>query len=113
MALYLFAGIPVSDFAASLAWYERLFGTPPSSLPHETEAVWELADQRLMYIVQKPEHAGHSINTLIVDDLDARVVDITGRGIEPVVRETYDNGVRKTTYLDPDGNEIGFGALPV
>lgn len=30
----------------------------------------------------------------------------------PVSRETYANGVRKTTYVDPDGNEIGFGGLP-
>jgi len=22
-------------------------------------------------------------------------------------REAYDNGVRKITYIDPDGNEIG------
>ncbi|MFF3571407.1 hypothetical protein [Nocardia jiangxiensis] len=26
--------------------------------------------------------------------------------------ETYDNGVRKITYTDPDGNEIGFGQVP-
>jgi hypothetical protein len=26
MALDLFAGIPVNDFAAALAWYERLLG---------------------------------------------------------------------------------------
>ena len=29
--------------------------------------------------------------------------------IEPALRETYGNGVRKATYRDPDGNEIGFG----
>jgi hypothetical protein len=27
--------------------------------------------------------------------------------------ETYANGVRKATYVDPDGNEIGFGGVPV
>jgi len=26
--------------------------------------------------------------------------------------ETYDNGVRKVIYRDPDGNEIGFGGFP-
>jgi hypothetical protein len=36
MALYLFAGIPVSDYAAALAWYERLLGSPPSSFPNDT-----------------------------------------------------------------------------
>lgn len=33
----LFAGIPVSDFAAALAWYERLLGGPPSFFPHGAE----------------------------------------------------------------------------
>ena len=49
---------------------------------------------------------------MIVDDLDVRVAGIAGRGIEPASEETYDNGVRKVLYRDPDGNEIGFGAVP-
>jgi hypothetical protein len=28
-------------------------------------------------------------------------------------QETYSNGVRKITYRDPDGNEIGFGGAPL
>jgi hypothetical protein len=38
---------------------------------------------------------------------------IAERGLEPTERETYDNGVRKATFHDPDGNEIGFGGAPV
>jgi predicted enzyme related to lactoylglutathione lyase len=112
MAVYLFAGIPVNDYAAALAWYERLLGSPPSSFPHDTEAVWELAEHRLVFIVQRPEHAGHAMHTIIVDDLDTLVAEIARRGLEPAKRETYPNGVRKTTYVDPDGNEIGFGGVP-
>ena len=112
MAVYLFAGIPVSDYATALAWYETLLGAPPSSHPHDTEAVWELAEHRLVYIVQRPEHAGHAMHTLIVDDLDAVVAGIAERGLEPAQRETYGNGVRKITYTDPDGNEIGYGGVP-
>jgi hypothetical protein len=59
--LDLFAGMPVSDYAASVAWYEKLLG-PAAFVPDDTEAVWELA-----------EHC----------------------------------------YLDPDGNEIGFGGAPL
>ena len=29
-----------------------------------------------------------------------------------MTQETYGNGVRKVTFRDPDGNEIGFGAVP-
>jgi hypothetical protein len=107
--LDLFAGIPVADYAAALKWYERLLGSPPSFFPHETEAVWELAEHRYVYIVQRPEHAGHTMHTLFVADLDALVARIADRGLNPVKQETYSNGVRKTTYRDADGNEIGFG----
>jgi catechol 2,3-dioxygenase-like lactoylglutathione lyase family enzyme len=110
--LDLFAGIPVVDFAASRHWYERLLGSPPAFFPHDTEAVWELAEHRYMYIVQQPEHAGHARHTLFIEDLDALVAQIAERGLDPVQRETYANGVRKTTYRDPDGNEIGFGGAP-
>jgi predicted enzyme related to lactoylglutathione lyase len=111
--LDLFAGIPVADYAAALNWYARLLGSPPTFFPHDTEAVWELAEHRYVYIVQQPEHAGHAMHTLFVDDLAALVTQIAERGLDPVKRETYANGVRKTTYRDPDGNEIGFGGAPL
>ncbi len=109
MALDLFAGIPVNDFAAALDWYQRLFGSPPTFFATDTEAVWELAAHRWVYIEQRPEHAGHAMHTILVDDLDARVAQIAERGLAPANRETYDNAVRKITYRDPDGNEFGFG----
>jgi predicted enzyme related to lactoylglutathione lyase len=112
MGVYLFAGIPVSDFAGALAWYEALLGKPPSFFPHDTEAVWELAEGRSVYIVQRPERAGHAVQTIIVDNLDTLVAGTSQRGLEPATRETYPNGVRKTTYVDPEGNEIGFGQVP-
>jgi len=112
MAVNLFAGIAVSDYAAALAWYEKLLGSPPSFFPHDTEAVWELAENRLVYIVQRPEHAGHAMHTIIVDDLDTLVAEIAQRGLEPANRESYGNGVAKITYTDADGNEIGYGGLP-
>ncbi len=111
--LDLFAGIPVADYAAALKWYERLLGHPPAFFPHGTEAVWELAEHRYLYIVRQPEHAGHAMHTLFVADLDALVAQIADQGLEPSQRETYANGVRKITYRDPDGNEIGFGGAPL
>ena len=113
MALYLFAGISVNDYAAALTWYQRLFGSPPAFFPSDTEAVWELAEHRWVYIEQRPDHAGHAMHTILVDDLDARVSQIADRGLEPVKQETYANGVRKITFCDPDGNEFGFGDAPI
>ena len=113
MAPSLFAGICVTDYAAALPWYERLLGSEPAFYPHATEAVWELGEHRYVYIVEMPDRAGHSVQTLVVDDLDVRVAAIAERGLEPAKRETYGNGVRKTTYRDSDGNEIGFGGAPL
>lgn len=112
MALLLFAGVAVSDFDAALTWYQRLLGAAPTFFATDTEAVWELATDRWIYVEQRPEHAGHSMLTVLVDDLDAFVAELATRELEPAQRETYDNGARKAIYRDPDGNEIGFGGAP-
>jgi catechol 2,3-dioxygenase-like lactoylglutathione lyase family enzyme len=108
----LFAGVSVSDYERAVDWYERLLGAEPSFLPNDIEAVWEVAEHRYVYIEVRPEHAGHALHTLFVDDLDERVAAIADRGLQPAERETYDNGVRKVTYRDPDGNDFGFGGGP-
>jgi predicted enzyme related to lactoylglutathione lyase len=109
--VHLFSGQRVRDFAAGLAWYEQLFGEP-SFFPHATEAVWTLAEDRSVYVVEHPEGAGHSVVTLFVDDLDERLGQVAARGLEPDAVETYANGVRKFTFRDPDGNEVAFGGGP-
>jgi len=107
MSLHLFAGLRVRDFEAARPWYERLLGEP-SFLPHATEAVWTLAEDRSVYVVEHPDGAGHSVVTIFLDDLGARLAAIAARGLEPDATETYAGGVRKVVYRDPDGNELGF-----
>ena len=109
MTMDLFAGIPVRDYDAAVAWYERLLGASPTFLPNDSEAVWELAEHRYVYIVVRPEHAGHAVHTVFASDFDTLVAGVAERGLQPAIRETYANGVRKATFRDPDGNEIGFG----
>jgi hypothetical protein len=109
MALDLFAGIPVTDYAAALPWYEQFFGGRPSFLPNDIEAVWEVAEHGYIYIVQAPERAGNALVLTFVDDLGDRVAKISRRGIEPANRVTLDNGVTKVIYRDAEGNEISFG----
>jgi hypothetical protein len=110
--LDLFAGVPVADYAVALSWYTQLLGSEPSFFPNDREAVWELAPHRYVYIVLRPEHAGHAVHLSFVDDLDVLVAQIAERGLEPAERETYPNGVCKITYRDPDGNEIALGSAP-
>jgi len=112
MSLHLFAGLRVRDFQAARAWYHRLLGEP-TFFPHATEAVWTLADDRSVYVVEDAGGAGNSVVTILVDDLDAQLAAIAARGLEPDEQVTYSNGVRKALYRDPDGNELGFGGAPV
>ena len=108
MSLHLFAGLRVRDYHAARSWYERLLGEP-TFFPHDTEAVWTLAEDRSVYIVEDADGAGSSVVTIFLDDLDTYVAAIAARGLEPDEQETYSNGVRKIVYRDPDGNEVGFG----
>lgn len=109
MTLDLFAGIPVTDYARALPWYERFFGAEPSFLPNDVEAVWEVAEHRYVYIVQDPERAGNALVLAFVEDLGDRVAGAARRGIPPAGREEYGNGVTKVVFRDPEGNEISFG----
>jgi catechol 2,3-dioxygenase-like lactoylglutathione lyase family enzyme len=110
--LHLFAGLRVRDFQAARQWYERLLGEP-TFFPHATEAVWTLAEDRSVYVVEHADGAGNSVVTIFLDDLDAQLAAITARGLAPHERETYPNGVRKVVYRDPEGNELGFGGKPL
>ena len=112
VALDLFAGIRVHDYPAARSWYELLLGAEPAFTPHATEAVWEIAEHRYLYIVEDRDAPGGAIVTIFVDDLDGRAADIASRGIEPAELLTYSNGVRKAIYRDADGNEVGFGGVP-
>ncbi|HEX6603139.1 MAG TPA: VOC family protein [Solirubrobacterales bacterium] len=112
MEFDLFAGIPVSDYEAAKRWYEQLLGSEPAFVPHATEAVWELAEHRFLFINEGEGRPGGALHTVFVDDLDTLVAQISSRGLEPDERETYSNGVRKAIYRDADGNEIGFGGPP-
>jgi hypothetical protein len=64
-----------------------------------------------VYIVLRPEHAGHAMHTLFVDDLDALVERLADWGLDPVERETYTGGVRKITYRDPTETRSDWAAL--
>ena len=113
MEIDLFAGLPVKDYRGALEWYARLLGDVETFDPHDSERVFTLAEHRYVYVVEHRERAGQGLVTLFLEDHDGFVEAASSRGIEPTWRETYENGVRKTTYHDPEGNEIGIGGGPV
>jgi catechol 2,3-dioxygenase-like lactoylglutathione lyase family enzyme len=112
MSLHLFAGLRVRDFETARAWYEQLLGEP-TFFPHAAEAVWTLAADRSIYVVEHSDGAGSSVLTIFLDDLDAQIAAIAARGLRPDARETYANGATKVIYRDPDGNELGFAGAAV
>lgn len=108
VSLHLFAGLRVRDYAVALSWYEKLLG-PPTFFPHETEAVWTVAEDRSVYVVEHAADAGGCVVLLFVDDLDGTLARIAQQGLQPDEIGTPTDGVRKAVFRDPDGNEFCFG----
>jgi catechol 2,3-dioxygenase-like lactoylglutathione lyase family enzyme len=112
----LFAGIAVSNFDRAVDWYERLLGEPRTFEATDTEYVWTLSEHPSIDVELLPERAGHAMVTAFLadpHDLDRFVEPAVARHLHPETTQTYGNGVRKVIYRDPDGNEVGFGGLPV
>lgn len=108
---HVFAGMRVGDYPSARAWYERLLGRAPAMLPTDVEAVWQLTDGGWLYIVAAGggDAAGGAVVTLLVDDLEACVAEISARGIGCDHREQVGGGTgRKATFVDPDGNIVVF-----
>jgi hypothetical protein len=104
-----FAGVAVAELGPVQRWYELLFGREPDLIPNEREAAWQLSEGGWIYLVEDAERAGRSLITLLVDDLDAELAAIGGRGIEPESRETIPGAVRKAELTDPAGNLVTLG----
>jgi catechol 2,3-dioxygenase-like lactoylglutathione lyase family enzyme len=70
---HVFAGIPVADYDAALAWYERLLGRPPDVIVRDNEAMWQVTDTGWIYVVGDTNCAGNALLTLLVDDVEDHV----------------------------------------
>ena len=105
---HVFCGIAVRDFASAKGWYEQLFGRPPDMLPHDTEAVWNLVDGGLVYVVGDAERAGRGLLALAVEHFDETLAGTQLRGLPPPKIEVMDSGSRKATLTDPDGNQVAL-----
>lgn len=105
----LFAGVPVADYTAALAWYERLMGRAPDFIPDEQEAVWQVVENGWFYIIGNPARAGKALVTLMVDDLDRLVAELEGRGVAVGPIDTQPGLYRMAEIPDPEGNLVRFG----
>jgi predicted enzyme related to lactoylglutathione lyase len=112
---HVLAVVPVTDFEAAHAWYERLFGRPADNLPMEGQLVeWRVTDNGWVQVTRDADRAGSALLNFAVDDLDEHVAEISGRGLTPGETETVNKGVQLSAIADPDGNTITFiGAFRV
>lgn len=108
---HVFAGIPTADYAVALPWYERFLGRAPDRFPRAGEAVWQLAERGLVYLVEDHARAGSALLTLIVEDLELAVVALREQGIAHDPIETIPNAVRRTIVSDLDRNRIQLGQV--
>lgn len=105
-------GLPVSDRAASIAFFSGLLGL--EIIPHQIEGnslVWTRAeDGAMVHLIEPPSGNVADSRThvaLQVDDIDAALEAVRAAGIEltsgPGERH---NGQRYFFVDDPDGNRI-------
>ena len=105
---HVLAVVPVADFEAAQAWYERLFGRPDDNLPMGGLVEWQLTDSGWVQLTRDADRAGSALLNLAVDDLEGHVADISGRGLAPGAIKTVSKGVQLSGIRDPEGNTITF-----
>ncbi|MBT2513436.1 VOC family protein [Arthrobacter sp. ISL-30] len=108
---HLYAGVPVTDRAAALKWFEVFFGRPADEVI-DSEALWQINESAWIFIDEDPDRAGHALLTLGVEGLDGILARLAAFGVEHEPVETYGNGVRHVVVLDPDSNRLSLAEAP-
>lgn len=105
----MFGGVPAADLDAMVEWYGRLLGAEPDFWPNDNEAVWKVAESGWLYVVRDAERRGGALFTMLIDDLDATLAELSDRGIEAGEINEVPGKVRSAYVTDPEGNRIQFG----
>lgn len=106
---HVLAVVPVTDFEAAHAWYERLFGRAADNLPMEGQLVeWRVTPGGWVQVTRDAGRAGSGLLNFAVDDLAEHVAGVSARGLDPAAIETVSKGVQLSAVSDPDGNTITF-----
>lgn len=103
---HVLAVMPVSDIDRSNTWYERLFGRRADNNPMPVLVEWQVTDRGWVQVSVDEARAGSGLLNFAVDDLEAQIAEIAGRGIHCDEIVEANKGVRLSTVEDPDGNTI-------
>jgi hypothetical protein len=107
------ATVAVSDFAASSAWYARLFGRAPDNSPNASCAEWQIARCTRIQVLPRNaladsgQRAGAALG-IMVDDLDEILLGLQGRQIDVPPPQLATHYLRFAPICDPDGNLVTF-----
>jgi predicted enzyme related to lactoylglutathione lyase len=108
--------LPVGDFDAAVAWYESVFGRAPDRRPMNGCAEWQLAQSGGVQVYRSDAGAGATTAIIGVDDVDALVGQLAGRGLTLEPFNVPSGQYRLALIQDPAGNTITFaqdlGATP-
>lgn len=105
---HVLAVVPVADFDAARAWYERLVGRPADNRPMEGLAEWQVTGTGWLQVFRDADRAGSTLLNFAVDDLDEHIADLAERCMEAGAIQSANKGVRLSTITDPDGNKVTF-----
>jgi hypothetical protein len=101
------ASLAVTDIAAAISWYSRLFDRAADTQPMPNLAEWKFPNGGWVQIYQGVERAGKGSVTLSVDNLEQHISALQKLGVD-----THDYGtntqVKTLMIKDPDGNSIAF-----
>jgi predicted enzyme related to lactoylglutathione lyase len=103
----MFCVLPVTDRAAALDWYAVFFGRPTDEIMG-AEALWQVSNTAWLVVDEHTERAGGAMLTLGVEGFDEILARLVDNGVHHESVETYGNGVRHVTILDPDGNSLSL-----
>jgi hypothetical protein len=101
-------GVAVTEFAAAVEWWTRLFSRGPDILAHDNEVLWRVTDLAWVYVVRDDGRAGRALLTMSVGDLDTHVDALAERDISCAPIELVSDAGRKASCSDPDGNLVTF-----
>jgi len=104
----LFASLPVANLDAAIGWYERFFGRAADIIPNDDEAMWRVADNGWLYVINDPRRAGRTVVTISFGDLAEVVALLADRGVSAAPIEAVGDEGLKSNVHDPDGNVLSL-----
>lgn len=121
-----FTSFAVRDLAEAVAFYDETLGLDVKTMEQMPAFGISLATGGWVFVYEKPDHqpAGFTVFNFSVDDVEAAVDDLNGRGVttkiyaddelptdEKGIARGFGGGTDMAWFRDPSGNVIGVGAM--